>query len=89
MGACNTKLTISDSLSVELSSNPNDKVLLMLQLHYDMYDAKSQKKIDELCQSSTAACAGSPRCVPSILTDHSARGVPLVAASANVDPPLN
>ena len=64
MGACNTKLTISDSLSVELSSNPNDKVLLMLQLHYDMYDVKSQKKIDELCQSSTAA-------VRSILTDHS------------------
>jgi hypothetical protein len=72
MGACNTKLTISDSLSVELSSNPNDKVLLMLQLHYDMYDTKSQKKIDELCQLS-------------MLTDHSvhldfSRGDP-------VDPP--
>lgn len=52
MGACNTKLSLTNDLSVELSSNPNDKVLLMLQLHYNMYDSTSQKKIDELCQLS-------------------------------------
>ena len=35
-----------------LKSNPNDKLLLSLCLHYDIYDQVSQKKIDELCQIS-------------------------------------
>ena len=52
MGACNTKLSLTNDLSVELSSNPDPKTLLMLQLHYNMYDSESQKKIDELCQLS-------------------------------------
>jgi hypothetical protein len=52
MGACNTKLSLTNDLSVELSSNPDPKTLLMLQLHYNMYDSTSQKKIDELCQLS-------------------------------------
>lgn len=52
MGACYTKLTITDSLFLELKSNPNDKLLLMLQVHWDLYDEESKKKINELCQLS-------------------------------------
>ena len=52
MGACYTKLTITDTLFLELKSNPNDKLLLMLQVHWDLYDKESQKKINELCQLS-------------------------------------
>jgi len=52
MGACYTKLTISENLFLELKSNPNDKLLLMLQVHWDLYDKESQKKINELCQLS-------------------------------------
>jgi len=52
MGACYTKLTITDNLFLELKSNPNDKLLLMLQVHWDLYDKDSQQKINELCQLS-------------------------------------
>lgn len=52
MGVCYTKLTITDNLFLELKSNPNDKLLLMLQVHWDLYDKESQKKINELCQLS-------------------------------------
>lgn len=41
-----------------LKSNPNDKLLLSLCLHYDIYDQKSQSKIDELCQLSLTTDKG-------------------------------
>ena len=52
MGACMTKITINDDMFVTLKSSPNDKLLLSLCLHYDIYDKTSQSKIDELCQLS-------------------------------------
>ncbi len=52
MGACYTKLTITDNLFLELKSNTNYKILLKLQVHCDLYDKDSQKKINELCQLS-------------------------------------
>jgi len=52
MGACNAKLIINDELYLELKGNPNPSTLLMLQLHYDLYDSESKKKIDEVCQFS-------------------------------------
>jgi hypothetical protein len=50
MGACESKLNITDEFFIELKSNPNDKLLLMLQVHYELYDKESKKKIDEVCQ---------------------------------------
>jgi hypothetical protein len=52
MGSCSTKITITEDMFLTLKSNPNDKLLLSLCLHYDIYDQVSQKKIDELCQIS-------------------------------------
>lgn len=52
MGSCSSKITITEDMFLTLKSNPNDKLLLSLCLHYDIYDPKSQKKIDELCQIS-------------------------------------
>lgn len=52
MGACSTKITITDQLYLEMKSAPNDKLLLMFQLHYELYDDNSKKLIDELCQLS-------------------------------------
>jgi hypothetical protein len=47
-----TKITITDEMFLTLKSSPNDKLLLSLCLHYDIYDKVSQRKIDELCQLS-------------------------------------
>ena len=55
MGTCYTKLTISDELFLELKGRPDPKTLLTLQVHYGMYDAVSQKKIDEVCQFAIMA----------------------------------
>jgi hypothetical protein len=52
MGSCMTKITITDDMFITLKSSPNDKLLLSLCLHYDIYDKVSQRKIDELCQLS-------------------------------------
>ena len=52
MGSCSSKITITEDMFLTLKSNPNDKLLLSLCLHYDIYDQVSQKKIDELCQIS-------------------------------------
>jgi hypothetical protein len=52
MGACYSKITITDEMFLTLKSNPNEKLLLSLCLHYDIYDKVSQRKIDELCQIS-------------------------------------
>ena len=46
MGACYTKLTLTEGIEL------NDKTLLMLCIHYELYDKESQKKIDDLCQAS-------------------------------------
>jgi len=50
MGACDSKLNITNDFYIEMKSSQNDKLLLMLQVHYNLYDADSKKKIDELCQ---------------------------------------
>ncbi len=51
MGACSTKLTINKDLYITMKANPADpKMLLVFQLHYNMYDPESQKQIDELTQ---------------------------------------
>jgi hypothetical protein len=55
MGACYAKLTISDELFLELKGRPDPHTLLTLQLHYEMYDGASQKKIDEVCQFALMA----------------------------------
>jgi hypothetical protein len=47
-----TKITITEDMFLTLKSSPNDKLLLSLCLHYDIYDKASQSKIDELCQLS-------------------------------------
>lgn len=52
MGSCSSKITITEDMFLTLKSNPNDKLLLSLCLHYDIYDQVSQRKIDELCQIS-------------------------------------
>jgi hypothetical protein len=43
---------------ITLKSAPNDKLLLSLCLHYDIYDKVSQQKIDELCQLSLTTDKG-------------------------------
>jgi hypothetical protein len=58
MGACMTKITINDDMFVTLKSAPNDKLLLSLCLHYDIYDKTSQSKIDELCLLSLTTDKG-------------------------------
>lgn len=51
MGTCFTKLTINDDLYITMKANPTDpKMLLVFQLHYNMYDTQSKKQIDELTQ---------------------------------------
>ena len=58
MGSCTSKINITDEMYLTLKSNPNDKLLLSLCLHYDIYDPASQKKIDELCQLSLTSDKG-------------------------------
>jgi hypothetical protein len=58
MGSCSSKITITEDMFLTLKSNPNDKLLLSLCLHYDIYDQKSQSKIDELCQLSLTTDKG-------------------------------
>lgn len=58
MGSCMTKITITDEMFLTLKSAPNDKLLLSLCLHYDIYDKRSQSKIDELCQLSLTTDKG-------------------------------
>jgi hypothetical protein len=58
MGACMTKISITDEMFLTLKSNPNDKLLLSLCLHYDIYDKVSQNKIDQLCQLSLSTEKG-------------------------------
>jgi hypothetical protein len=50
MGACFAKLQISPDLAVVLKANPDPSALLVLQLHYNCYDKKSQRIIDECTQ---------------------------------------
>jgi hypothetical protein len=50
MGSCITTLSLSDQLYVTLKGKPDPHTLLVLQLHYDMYDPISKKQIDELTQ---------------------------------------
>jgi len=50
MGSCSAKLQIDEDLAIILKANPNDALLLTLQLHYDSYDKKSQKIIDQVTQ---------------------------------------
>ena len=45
---CSTQLSISDAIYLQLKANPDKTHLLMLNLHYQIYDSKSQKMIDEL-----------------------------------------
>jgi hypothetical protein len=58
MGSCLTKIKINEDMFLTLKSNPNDKLLLSLCLHYDIYDKESQRKIDELCQLSLTTDKG-------------------------------
>lgn len=58
MGSCIAKITITEDMFLTLKSSPNDKLLLSLCLHYDIYDQESQKKIDELCQLSLTTDKG-------------------------------
>jgi len=58
MGSCLTKITITEDMFLTLKSAPNDKLLLSLCLHYDIYDKASQSKIDELCQLSLTTDKG-------------------------------
>lgn len=58
MGSCLTKITITEDMFLTLKSAPNDKLLLSLCLHYDIYDKESQRKIDELCQLSLTTDKG-------------------------------
>jgi hypothetical protein len=58
MGSCIAKITITEDMFLTLKSAPNDKLLLSLCLHYDIYDQESQKKIDELCQLSLTTDKG-------------------------------
>lgn len=58
MGSCMTKISITDEMFLTLKSNPNDKLLLSLCLHYDIYDKVSQNKIDQLCQLSISTEKG-------------------------------
>jgi len=58
MGSCLTKITITEDMFITLKSAPNDKLLLSLCLHYDIYDKESQSKIDELCQLSLTTDKG-------------------------------
>jgi hypothetical protein len=58
MGSCLTKITITEDMFLTLKSSPNDKLLLSLCLHYDIYDKESQSKIDELCQLSLTTDKG-------------------------------
>ena len=58
MGSCVSKITITDELFLQLKSSPNDKLLLSLSLHYDIYDKQSQQKIDELLQISLSTDKG-------------------------------
>lgn len=44
------KLEISEELSVILKTNPDPALLLSLQLHYNIYDKKSQRIIDQVTQ---------------------------------------
>ena len=50
MGSCISTLSLSDHLYVTLKGKPDPHTLLVLQLHYDMYDPISKKQIDELTQ---------------------------------------
>ena len=55
MGACSSKVHLSDSLVLEISVSPDpSKRLLELNLHYDHYDADSKLKIDQLTASELA-----------------------------------
>ena len=58
MGSCLTKITITEDMFLTLKSASNDKLLLSLCLHYDIYDKESQSKIDELCQLSLTTDKG-------------------------------
>ena len=58
MGSCISKITITEDMFLTLKSAPNDKLLLSLCLHYDIYDKVSQSKIDELCQLSLTTDKG-------------------------------
>ena len=58
MGSCIAKITITEDMFLTLKSAPNDKLLLSLCLHYDIYDKVSQNKIDELCQLSLTTDKG-------------------------------
>jgi len=56
MGSCVTKLELSQDLYLSLKADPSDlKTLLVLQLHWSLYDKESQKKIDEITQLSLGA----------------------------------
>jgi hypothetical protein len=55
MGNCTASLSLSNDLYATLKINPDAQTLIVLQLHYDLYDPASQKKIDELCQLSISA----------------------------------
>lgn len=46
--SCSTQLTINESVYLQLKANPDKTHLLMLNLHYQIYDSKSKKMIDEL-----------------------------------------
>ena len=50
MGACVAKLTINDDLKLLMETKPDPAHLLSLQLHYDSYDSKSKKIIDQCTQ---------------------------------------
>jgi len=51
MGSCMTKLNISKDLYLTMKADQSDpKMLLVFQLHYEMYDDESKKQIDELTQ---------------------------------------
>ena len=58
MGTCVTKLEINEDLALVLKANPNDALLLTLQLHYDSYDKKSQKIIDACTQLAISRTGG-------------------------------
>lgn len=50
MGACSAKLQIDEDLALVLKTNPDPALLLSLQLHYNIYDKKSQRIIDQVTQ---------------------------------------
>lgn len=85
MGSCSSKITITEDMFLTLKSNPNDKLLLSLCLHYDIYDKVSQRKIDELCQISLTTEKGLDVFVGSAAKESACSACPSGSSKQNAD----